>query len=137
MIDSFRGKYFFLSNFYKAPVIYDGLQYHSNETAFQAQKTLDERRRLFFIKVDPSRAKRLGRSLSLREDWEDIKDKIMYDICMAKFTQNLDLKQKLLDTKNEELVEGNDWGDCYWGKCNGKGENKLGKILMTIRKELS
>lgn len=60
----------------------------------------------------------------------------MYEICKAKFTQHKDLAEKLLETGDEELVEGNKWNDTYWGVCNGKGKNQLGKILMRIREEL-
>lgn len=60
----------------------------------------------------------------------------MYEICMAKFTQNEDLKEKLLATGNDILEEGNTWGDKVWGTVNGVGENKLGKILMKVREEL-
>ena len=70
------------------------------------------------------------------EDWEEVKDQIMYEICLAKFTQNEELKEKLLATGNEELVEGNTWHDTYWGVCNRRGKNKLGKILMRVRSEL-
>lgn len=137
MIDSFKGKYFFLSNFFEAPVEYDGLVYRNAEAAFQAQKTNSKAERQQFTTLDASSSKRLGRSVTLRSDWEDVKDKIMYEVCLAKFTQNPHLAQQLIDTKGEYLVEGNDWNDCYWGKCNGNGLNKLGKILMSIREELS
>ena len=71
----------------------------------------------------------------LRADWEDKKDKIMYDILEAKFS-NKRLAQKLLATGNAKLVEGNTWGDTYWGACRGQGKNKLGKLLMKVRKKL-
>ena len=60
----------------------------------------------------------------------------MYLICRAKFFQNEDLGQKLMNTGDAVLIEGNYWGDRYWGVCNGEGQNKLGKILMKIREEL-
>lgn len=68
--------------------------------------------------------------------WENMKQKYMYDICKAKFEQNPDIRQKLLDTGNRHLEECNTWNDRYWGTVNGKGENNLGKILMRIRDEL-
>lgn len=136
VIDSFKGKYFFLSNFFEAPVIYDGITYLNNEAAFQAQKTLNKEQRLDFAMLNPSQAKKKGRSVSLRPDWEEIKINIMYEICKAKFTQNENLKRSLLNTGNAELIEGNNWGDKIWGQVNGIGENNLGKILMKIREEL-
>lgn len=86
--------------------------------------------------LNPSQAKKKGRSVSLRPDWEEIKINVMYEICKAKFTQNENLKRSLLNTGNTELIEGNNWGDKIWGQVNGVGENNLGKILMKIREEL-
>ena len=136
MIDSFRGQYYFLSNFYNADVEYDGITYKNNEAAFQAQKVLSDGEKLRFSELDPRKAKKLGRKVKLRKDWNDVKDNYMYEICKAKFTQHEDLAQKLLETGDEELVEGNKWNDTYWGVCNGKGKNQLGKTLMRIREEL-
>lgn len=133
MIKEFRGKYFFLSNFYEAPVTWQGITYDNNESAFQSAKVLDEKTRKSFAHLAPSMAKRKGRHVLLRHDWEKVKDNIMYEICLAKFSQNKDLRQKLLDTGNEYLEEGNTWGDTYWGTVNGKGKNKLGKTLMKVR----
>lgn len=136
MIDSFRGEYYFLSNFYSSKVTYEGITYLNNEAAFQSMKTLDMKERAAFAYLDPSAAKKAGRRVSLRRDWEDVKIDIMYEICKAKFTQNEELGRKLLETGDEELVEGNDWNDRIWGKVNGVGANNLGKILMRIREEL-
>lgn len=72
----------------------------------------------------------------LRPDWDLIKDKVMYEVCWLKFSTHPDLKEKLLATGDRELVEGNFWGDAYWGVYLGVGENKLGKTLMKIRSEL-
>lgn len=137
MINEFKGKYYFLSNFYYAPVMYEGLLYQNNEAAFQSAKIKNIERRKQFCQTDPSTAKRKGRSISLRDDWEEIKDEVMYQCVKDKFTRNKDLKQKLIDTGNKELIEGNTWNDTYWGVCRGKGKNMLGKILMRVREELS
>lgn len=136
MIDSFKGKYYFLSNFYVAPVMYEGLLYQNNEAAFQSAKVKDLELRKQFCELNPSIAKKKGRNVPLRNDWEDIKDEVMYQCVKDKFTRNLDLKQRLLDTGYKELVEGNTWNDTYWGVCRGKGKNVLGKILMKVRDEL-
>ncbi len=86
----------------------------------------------------PSKAKRLGRGVSLRPNWENIKLQVMKDIVRAKFTQNTDLRIMLVQgTGDAELIESNDWGDEFWGVCDGKGENHLGKILMEVREELT
>lgn len=137
MINEFKGKYYFLSNFYNAPVVYDGVTYQNNEAAFQAAKVLDKSIRETFSTLDPSSAKRKGRHVQLRSDWEEIKSGVMYEICLAKFSQNNELKNKLLATGEEYLEEGNTWGDTIWGVYNGVGENRLGKILMRVRSELS
>ena len=136
MIDSFDGKYRFLSNFYNSKVIYEGLEYLSIEAAFQAAKTTDIMERLAFTKYDPSQAKKEGRRIKLRSDWEKIKLGVMENLVRQKFNQP-SFKEKLIGTGNEELVEGNWWNDTFWGVCNGEGQNNLGKILMKIRKEIS
>lgn len=136
MIKEFRGKYYFLSNFYEAPITYEGITYQNNEAAFQSAKVLDMSVREKFSILDPSSAKRKGRHVQLRHDWEKVKFDIMYEICKAKFSQNAELKDKLLATGDEYLEEGNTWGDRIWGTVNGKGQNNLGKILMRVREEL-
>ena len=136
MIDEFRGKYYFLSNFMCARVKYLGVEYSNNEAAFQAQKSLDDSIKLKFKDLNPNEAKSLGRRIKLRKDWESVKDEIMYQICRAKFELNPVLMKALIDTGNELLEEGNTWGDTEWGTVNGEGKNKLGKILMRIRSEL-
>ena len=134
MISSFRDEYFFLSNFYPVELKLDGIVYPNAEAAFQAQKTLDvEERRKFSMLKNPVQAKRLGRKVKLRDDWEEVKLDIMTEIVSQKFLQHPHLIEMLLQTGDEELIEGNKWGDRFWGVCKGKGENHLGKILMKIR----
>lgn len=136
MINEFRGKYFFLSNFYEVPVTYMSITYRNNEAAFQAQKVSSEDEHKTFSDLNPSDAKKKGRHVQLRHDWEKIKFNIMYEICKAKFSQNEELKNRLIATDDEYLEEGNTWGDKIWGTVNGIGENRLGKILMRVREEL-
>lgn len=136
MIDSFRDEYFFLSNFYETSVSYEGLTYQNTEAAFQAQKSLDPAVRAEFTGLSAASAKHKGRKVNLRKDWEQVKDQLMYEICLAKFTQHADLAALLLQTGDEELVEGNNWNDRYWGVSRGSGRNQLGKTLMRIREEL-
>lgn len=142
MIDFFSGEYAYLSNFYERPVTYNGVTYQNSEAAFHAQKTLNPTMRLQFADLNPSDAKKLGRKVRLREDWESVKDNIMYEVCLCKFLQNPDLKEKLLSTGNEELEEGTYWHDNYWGNCHCPkckdiiGQNSLGKILMKVREKI-
>lgn len=135
IIDSFSDKYNFLSNFYFFPFEYDGVIYNTSENAFQAQKTLDLDLRNCFSFLMPGEAKRQGRRLDLREDWEEIKVDVMYDIVKTKFLYK-EMKELLLSTGDAMIVEGNTWHDTFWGICNGKGLNYLGKILMQVRSEL-
>lgn len=135
-IDNFKGKYFFLSNFFTADVSWEGRKYLNNEAAFQSAKCIKDSMRDKFTQMNPSQAKHAGRHVQLRYDWEDVKENVMLEVCRAKFTQNPELGQKLLDTGDAILIEGNDWGDKTWGMVNGVGQNKLGKILMKIREEL-
>lgn len=138
MIKEFKNQYFFLSNFYEYPIYYNKLVFCNAEAAFQAQKVINEKDQYKFINLNASQARKLGKTVQLRKDWEEIKDNVMYEIVKRKFTINKELQQKLLETKEEELVEGNWWHDTYWGvdSKTGIGQNKLGKILMKVREEV-
>lgn len=134
-IDSFRGRYAFLSNFYHAPFTFQGMNFSNSEAAFQSQKSTDPNVQKMFCSLDASQAKRLGRRVILRDGWDNMRLDVMYDVCLAKFSQHPNLKQMLLDTGDAYLEEGNTWNDKFWGTCNGVGENNLGKTLMRIREE--
>lgn len=133
-ITTFRGEYAFLSNFYEAEVQCWGYKFRNNEAAFQAMKNPAQAK--MFTEIDATTAKRLGRRVILRHDWEQVKENVMYTICLAKFTQNTELGKRLLATGDKVLIEGNTWGDTVWGVCNGIGKNLLGKILMNVRSEI-
>ena len=115
---------------------YEGLEYPTVEHAFQAAKTTEASIRKHFTnkQLPPSQAKRLGRDVPLRSDWDDVKLKVMEDLIYLKFTRPY-MVRRLLDTGNIELIEGNYWGDTYWGidLQSMSGENHLGKILMKTR----
>ena len=118
MITEFDGKYAFLSNFYHAPFTYDGIEYPTNEHFFQAMKTLDqEERKKIAAAATPGKAKRLGRHVILRPDWEIIKLDVMKEGLALKFADPK-LREKLLATGDEILVEGNWWHDNTWGSCH-------------------
>lgn len=141
MIKNFEGEYAFLSNFYFSPMIIDNVVYTTNEHYFQAMKSLNPKeRQAIVLAPTPGKAKYLGRKVSLRKDWEDIKEEVMLTGLRHKFS-NPELRKKLLATGNEELIEGTTWHDNYWGicdceACGGQGKNRLGKLLMQVREEL-
>lgn len=139
-INDFHGKYFFLSNFYESPLWYNGKLWPTVEHAFQAAKVDAETAEKIHKAKTPGEAKKLGRQGKMRPDWDDIRVKVMEECLMRKFLSDEELMQKLLDTGDEELIEGNTWHDQFWGDCNcpkceGKpGENMLGKSLMNLRR---
>ena len=138
MTMTFTGAFDFLSNFYPARIEADGIVYQNAEAAFQAQKCDDVADRNAFAKLSAVKAKRRGRQVKLRPSWDSVRVGVMEEVVRAKFRQNHDLAARLLGTGQMPLVEGNDWGDTFWGVDvkTGKGENNLGKILMKIREEL-
>jgi ribA/ribD-fused uncharacterized protein len=136
-IDSFRGDFAFLSNFLESPIEFEGDVYPTVEHAFQAAKTCDpEERDKVRVAKTPSSAKKIGRRVKLRSDWEAVKVGIMLDLLRIKFSDPA-LRQQLLGTGDAELVEGNTWNDTFWGVSSktGKGKNTLGKLLMQVRDE--
>lgn len=137
MIDRFDGDYAFLSNFYPSSIFdsNDGFTYPTVEHFFQAKKSVILKEREMISKAEtPGKAKRMGRKVQLRSDWEDIKLFVMEDALRRKFSKQR-LRAALLATGDEELIEGNWWGDTFWGVCDGIGENNLGKLLMKIRED--
>lgn len=137
-IDQFRDKYFFLSNFAPSPITYQGISYLNAEAAFQAQKCLSEEEKLDFTNLSADEAKKLGKKVTLREDWKEVRISVMEEIVREKFLQNPSYANALAETGTLDLKEGNHWNDTFWGvgSQSGEGENHLGRILMKIRAEL-
>lgn len=135
-ITSFRGEYRFLSNFWPVSVSWEGLTYPSTEHAYQAAKAADFSLRRGFTIGSPGEAKRRGRRIEIRRDWEQVKLQVMLDLLRLKFGQP-DMRRLLRTTGQRELVEGNTWGDTFWGVCDGRGENHLGRLLMQVRSEIA
>lgn len=140
-IDTFLGKYRFLSNFYPAPITYNGINYPSIEHFYQALKSTDTGVRRAIAACDsPAKAKQAGRKASIREHWEVIKVGVMFTGLAYKFSDPK-LKSLLLDTGDAKLTEGNSWHDNIWGDCfcdgcdSIDGANMLGKLLMGLRAE--
>ncbi len=141
MINDFRGEYRFLSNYHPSKVVFEGKEYTTVEHAYQAAKTFDlERREKIQRMIKPAEAKKEGGIINkdgtLRDDWKQISLAIMENLIRQKFCDR-ELAKKLMDTGDHELVEGNWWGDTFYGVCNGIGENHLGKILMKVRADLN
>ena len=135
-IDRFRGDHAFLSNFHRHPFQWRGRSFSTAEHAYQGAKSRDDREReRIRVASSPREAKRLGRRADLRCDWEHVKDDVMHSILQAKFAVP-ELRDALLATGDAELVEGNTWGDVYWGVCRGRGRNQLGRTLMRIRDDI-
>ena len=137
-IENFGYPYKFLSNYYETRIRYDGFIYQSSEAAFHAQKTDDLDEKLKFSTLTPPEAKFKAKNMEIREDWDKIKDNIMYSIVYNKFKQRKDIRDKLINTGNAILIAGNTYNDKYWGVSlkDGKGLNKLGLILEKVREQL-
>ena len=132
----FAGKYRFLSNFYDAETEFEGVVYPTTEHAFQAAKSLlPGDREVVRAAATPAEAKRLGRKVKLRPDWEEVKYEVMLTCLRSKFKRG-DLRARLVATWKEPLEEGNTWGDRVWGVVHGVGQNLLGKALMQVRSEI-
>jgi ribA/ribD-fused uncharacterized protein len=134
-----KDEYGCFSNFSKHPIELKGYTWPTTEHYYQAQKFegTDHETEIRLAKSAWVAAKQgRERHRPLRDDWESIKEQVMYDALMAKFTQNEDAKQVLLSTGDNTLIEDSpvDW---YWGcGANGKGKNRLGILLMRLRDEL-
>lgn len=136
MITEFRGEFRFLSNFWPSEVVAGNKIWPTVEHAYQAMKTVNPMERNAILALDtPGKAKRFGRTVTLRSEWEvgDFKLLEMFGLVQQKFFMHEDLRAMLLATGDEVIQEGNQWGDTFWGVCNGVGQNKLGKILMNVR----
>lgn len=128
----FQGEHRYLSNFWPAPVRLDDDLYPTVENAYQAAKTEPEHRAVFTT-CTPSEAKRLGRKVPIRPDWDLVKVMVMRTLIAQKFAPGSPLAAKLLATGAAHIIEGNTWGDTYWGMCKGRGQNILGKLIMAQR----
>ncbi len=137
---STRDTYGSFSNFSAHGFELDGLYWKTSEHYFQAQKF--DRHPDYFEAIrlakTPKKAATMGRDRSrpLRKDWENVKDDIMRAAVLKKFEAHKDIREILLSTGSEDIVEKTT-GDYYWGcGTNGNGKNMLGKILMETREIL-
>lgn len=139
---NFDNEFTFCSNFAACEIEYNGHKYKTTEHAFQAAKADNEEERQWVADAaTPGEAKRRGRQVHLRKDWEVVKDQIMLDIIRIKF-QNPDMRWRLVKSRDWILCENNYWHDNYWGNCTCErcqdifGQNRLGNILMQVREEV-
>lgn len=141
-IDSFSGRYHFLSNFFPAALIWEGAQYPTSEHAFNAGKSLDLKQRAWVASASgPYEAKRRGQLVNLRADWDKrVRYLVMAEVLEAKFTAHPARVEALLATGDAALIEGNRWNDQIWGDCRcgktacrGPGQNHLGRLLTALR----
>lgn len=135
-ITAFQGEYRWLSNFVSPRVWYDGVQYPTVEHAYQAAKTEihEERQRIRSCKTAAD-AKRAGRTVTMRDDWDTDKLAVMEGLIRQKFSKE-PFRTLLIATGDAEIVEGNTWNDKYWGQVRGSGCNHLGRLIMQIRQEI-
>lgn len=135
-IDKFDGEHKFLSNFYMRSFLFNGVVCKSGEHAYQAAKAHEPEHAAYVLEAATAAgAKARGRRIKMRPRFDSIKDIIMLQVARAKFNE-FEMANMLLSTGDAELIEGNTWGDTYWGVCRGTGLNKLGQILMLVRSEI-
>lgn len=138
-IASFRGRYSFLSNFYSCPITVRAfnLEARTAEHAFQSLKTRSREEAVWVLEAPtPAAAKRRGKKVTLRPDWDAVRLEAMEEVLRLKFAPGSPMAAKLVGTGDRELVEGNTWGDRFWGVSKGTGQNHLGRLLMKIRNDL-
>lgn len=152
MINKFEGRFRFLSNFYPCKIEHKGIKYPSVEHFYVAMKvtemqlldgiyyTAADFREMISRISNPGDVKKISSRVKIRRDWDDKKLEFMNWAVREKFKDET-LAEMLISTGDQEIIEGNWWHDNFYGscscvKCNGSGENHLGRILMKIREEL-
>lgn len=160
----FKDEKRYLSNMYPCSIVFedkalekefpefffDKQTYGSSEHLYQALKSKDPHwhERIRGLKL-PTKTKTVAKkelstqktlfdgdlSFLMREDWDDIKVKVMELCLLLKFKQNKELREKLIK-EDGYIEERNDWGDTFWGTVNGEGSNNLGRLLMRVRDRL-
>lgn len=144
-VGSFSGDLEFLSNMYKIPIYfneskYDNFQpdfkvYPSSENLYQALKCKYIKDRELFQNVDPHKSKRIGKTIEIRSDWDNVRLEAMKLAIDLKF-KNIELGEKLIDLPDGKIIEFNNWGDRFFGICNGEGLDHLGKILRAKKQQI-
>ncbi len=132
-----NGRYKCFSNWYSCSFTYQGYTWSNSEQALMYFKSFDKEYQKKIKKANnPAVAKKLGRQVKLRPDWDQVKLSLMIEILYAKFSQNADLKEILLNTNGVKIHE--DCNDPWWGGGPNYpgGRDYLGRALMSVRKIL-
>jgi ribA/ribD-fused uncharacterized protein len=145
----FTGSNRYLSNFWFCNLRDGGVVYPTVEHAFMANKVDfeacgPERTAELVSRIlsapTPADARRLGRKVPLRPDWEEVKFSIMEELVFRKFQDSALSRKNLLATGDRPIMETNSWGDRVWGVTPVPGNsdgltglNHLGQILMKVR----
>lgn len=148
VIPEFKGDYYFLSNFHyhdqhfttaDKPLVMKTAEHVFQAAKYKAMPSLSEDEKVsYVVKVSsaktPTEARNLGKKAKGLdvEAWDAMKIDVMREILLSKFA-DADLEARLMATGDAMLVEGNTWGDTFWGRCDKKGYNILGVLLMEIR----
>lgn len=147
IIEKFEGRWRFLSNFYECDIEHQGIRYPSVEHFYVSMKcnneqmingkhyTIGDFREMIANTPSPGLVKKIGQKIKVRSDWDNKKLEFMNWAIREKF-KDINLAELLVQTEDIDLIESNTWNDTFWGVCNGKGKNHLGKILMKVRDEL-
>lgn len=138
MIKEFKGENRWLSNFAPCKIILEGNEYKSVEHAYMSAKCDDLTWKQFCRDTEkPGDVKKASKNIKLLQNWDNIKIDIMKTCVEQKFSQE-PYKSKLIATGNMELIEGNTWGDKFWGVSlkDNEGQNQLGRIIMKVREKL-
>lgn len=139
-IHGFKDEFRWLSNFWPSPIQFMGMSFPTVEHAYQVLKIYPDRFHDACITTEsmtPGQVKRWGRKQRLRDNWDMVRVSTMRALTFEKYSQNPELKQLLLATGNSYIEETNNWGDRFWGVCDGEGLNTLGRILMETREKLN
>jgi ribA/ribD-fused uncharacterized protein len=134
----FRGDYRWLSNMTPCIVTLDGVAYRSVEHAYMSAKSDDaEWKEFCFNTESPYTVKQKSKDIILVDNWQNIKINVMYSLLEQKFNQE-PFRQKLIDTGDCYIQEGNRWKGTFWGidLDTNKGTNHLGNLIMKIRDTL-
>lgn len=139
MIKEFKGETRWLSNFAYVKIVLDGIEYPTTEHAYMSAKCEDAiwKKICSNTTITAPQIKYLSRTVKLVDNWNDIKLDVMRECVKQKFSQQ-PYKDMLIATGDQELQEGNYWGDVIWGidLKTGEGQNLLGKLIMEFRATL-